>query len=280
MQYDCYFCHTKTIENLINKFNPATDVAEDMVFAINDLLGNNRYLSNPKLATLIHRIAKNHLANKDLYAEEKNSASQVLLNDYELWKHYVQQSEHPFDTAAKLAVVGNIIDYGAHSLNGDLTSQIKSLLERPLAIDKRIELKKAIEKADKILYLGDNAGEIVFDKLFIETFNHPKIFYATRGKAVINDITPNDAKFVGLDKTCHIISNGYDAPSTLLEYCSLEFLKSYHKADLIISKGQGNFEGLMDEKHPNTFFMLIAKCKPMGQLLNVDAGSMVITKLK
>lgn len=279
MRTECYFCHIKTVQRLIEKHNPENEIAEDFIFSVNELLSENRNMPNPKLATDIHRIAREKLNNEDLYIHEKRKANTSLLEEYSHWKNYIIKSNDAFFNAAKLAVVGNIIDYGAHSLKGDLKVQINTLLSNQLRIDQIKELEAEVQKAKSILYIGDNAGEIVFDKLFIETMNHPNITYATRGKPVINDITLDDAKEIQMDNICKIISNGFDAPSTLLEFCSSEFMEIYNEADLIISKGQGNFEGLMTEKHPNTFFMLIAKCKPIAELLDVNINDMVITKL-
>lgn len=278
MRSECYFCHQKTVHSLVQKFRPDEDTAGAFIFAIHDLLSQHQETPNPELATYIHRIAREKLNVGDLYADEKESANHLLLEDYSFWRSFIDGSGDPFATAARLAVIGNIIDYGAHSLKGDLVQQIQSLYENELKVNHIDALKAALEKASSVLYLGDNAGEVFFDKLFIETIQHPHLTFATRGYPVINDITRHDALLMGLDKSCHVIDNGTDAPSTLLNWCSEDFLEAYHSADLIISKGQGNFEGLMDEKHPNTFFMLIAKCRPIAHLLGVEKGDMVLLK--
>jgi uncharacterized protein with ATP-grasp and redox domains len=279
MRPECYFCHIKTVQNLLVKFNSPIEVAEDFIFSVHKILGDNRNMVNPKLATDIHRIAKQKLNVKDLYASEKLSANKLLLEDYEYWRNYIDSSNNPFYTAVKLAVAGNIIDYGAHSVNGDIKEQIKSLINTPFAIDKSKEFKKAIDKAEKILYLGDNAGEVFFDRLLLETIRHPNVTFVTRGAPVINDITLDDAKQTGINKICKVIDNGFDAPSTLLEFCSDEFIQAYSSADIIISKGQGNFEGLMNEKHPNTFFLLMAKCEPMAEMLGCAKNDLIVTQL-
>jgi len=279
MKSECYFCHIKTVENLVKKFTPPNMLAEEFIFSIHQILGDNRNMVNPKLATEIHRMAKKKLKIKDLYADEKFNANKLLLEEYSYWRNYIDTSNDPFTIAVKLAVAGNIIDYGAHSLSGDLKSQIKQLLKKPLAIDKSKELSNAIRNSSSIVYLGDNAGEIFFDRLLLETINHTNVTYVTRGAPVINDATLDDAKQVGIDKICNLINNGYDAPSTLLEFCSDEFLDRYKDADLIISKGQGNFEGLMNEKHPNTFFLLMAKCEPIAEMLACHKYDMIVTQL-
>jgi damage-control phosphatase, subfamily I len=109
------------------------------------------------------------------------------------------------------------------------------------------ELKEALSTAKTVLYLGDNAGEIVLDKLFIETLMHPNLYLAVRGAPVINDATLDDAQYVGIDTVADVISNGYDAPSTIVDGCSPQFQELFNKADVIISKGQGNLEGLLDK---------------------------------
>lgn len=278
MKEVCIACHNKTVENLLAKFNPDKQLAKVIRGKAEGYI--RKKYDNPYLATLIHRMVKEELQSEDLYFDEKLSANKLLLNQYEQWKAWVGNDEHSFRKAAILAVSGNIIDYGAHSVPADITKQIKHLVNQGLAIDESEVLKEKVEKAKSILYLGDNAGEIVFDKLFIETMNHRNISYAVRGKTVINDVTIKDAELVGMDKACKVISNGYDAPSTLLDYCSDEFLHVYHDADLIISKGQGNFEGLMHSANLKIFFMLMAKCEPMAEMLGVRKGDMVVKKLK
>lgn len=277
MNIDCYFCHQKTVQKLLQKFQPSPDKAEEFVFEVHRILGDNRDVINPKLACYIHRVAREVLDVNDLYSDEKKKANELLLSQYKYWRSVIDLNEEPFAVAAKLAVLGNIIDYGAHSVKDDVVAQINALLKKDLAINKTQALKIALEKADKVLYLGDNAGEIFFDRLFLETIKHPNVYYATRGFPVINDITREDASLMEMERWSTIIDNGSDAPSTLLSDCSPEFLDHYHSADLIISKGQGNFEGLMYEKHPNTFFMLIAKCQPIAHMLGVDTQATIIT---
>ncbi len=279
MRYECYFCHIKTVEKLIEKFKPDAVHAEAFVFSVHELLSQNKELANPFLATKIHRLAKEKLKHDNLYLEEKNHANQLLLGQYDSWKNRIAQSNNPLQMAAKLAVIGNIIDYGAHSVNGDITKQVNSLLSKDLKIDETSELIHRIRQAEKIFYIGDNAGEIVFDKLLIETLQHPNVVYAVRGKPVLNDVTLDDVKETGLDKICPVISSGSDAPSTILEYCSEEFISQFHTADLIIAKGQGNFEGLLHCNRSNVFFLLIAKCKPIAELLGVCTGDMVVKEL-
>jgi len=126
------------------------------------------------------------------------------------------------------------------------------------------------------LYLGDNAGEIVFDKIFIETIMHNNLTYVVRGASILNDATLEDAKNTGMDLAADVFSNGYGAPSTILRKCSREFQKVFQEADLIISKGQGNLEGLITHHDPRIFFLLMVKCDVIADLLQVQKGDFVV----
>ena len=134
-------------------------------------------------------------------------------------------------------------------------------------------LEKALPEYD-FLYLGDNAGESVFDKLLIETINKP-VFYATREVPVINDVIIDDAIASGLNSVAEIISSGSPAPGIILPLCSDEFLSVFQKADMIISKGQGNYEGLSDADR-NIFFLLKAKCPVIAKDLNVNVNDIIL----
>lgn len=280
MRRECYFCHLNTVEKLLNKFDTDSESVDNLLSEINLFMQQNWRMNNPSIAQHINRIAKKHIKISDLYEKEKNSANQLLLEKYAFWESLIQKSKNPFKIAAKLAVIGNVIDYGAHTVPEKLESFIISKINEPLEIDHSDILKTSIEKAGSIVYLGDNAGEIVFDKLFIANMNHPNVTYVVRGEPVLNDVTINDANYVGIDTYCKLLPNGSDAPSTLLNICSNELIQLFESADLIISKGQGNFEGLMDCSKNNLFFLLMAKCTPIAQLIQVKKGSLVIMKNK
>lgn len=280
MKTQCYFCYIKSIDTLISKINPDNNTALDLIFKTNNILDKHRDLPNPHLVTKVQRLSRELLNTNDFYKREKNEANTMLMKQYGYWKDKITSSHSPFETAAKLAVVGNIIDYGAHCVADDINQQISELFNLPLTLNETTHLQAQIKRAKSILYLGDNAGEIVFDKLFIEQMNHPNVTFAVRGAPVINDVTLQDAEAVKMHEVARVISNGYDAPSTIVESSTAAFQNAYHKADLIIAKGQGNFEGLMYSKHKNTFFMLIAKCDIIADYLGVKKGNLVVTRLK
>lgn len=230
---------------------------------------------SPKITRDILQSLKEVSVVADPYKKEKDSSNRDLLNRYNEFQHMVETSENPFNTALRLAVAGNIIDFGpTHKF--DVEGTIQRVLSNNFAIDHSQQLKAEIEKAKTILYLGDNCGEVVLDKLFLETINHPNVWFAVRNKPILNDVTPKEAMEVGMDKVAKIISNGDDAPSTLLKSVSKEFIEIYNSADLIISKGMGNYEGLMDETDPRLFFLLMIKCPVIGRKIGAKNGDFVV----
>lgn len=188
-------------------------------------------------------------------------------------KSILERSENRLLTAIRMAIAGNIIDFGM-SKKFNLTEDVYHILGQDFAFFDFMEFQKELQKAETILYIGDNAGESVFDRILIEEMGK-KTFYAVREVPVINDVVIEDAIASDLGDVAEIISSGSHAPGTILSTCSPEFNQLFKKADLIISKGQGNYEGLSDEKR-SIFFMLKAKCPVIARDLGVNENDIVL----
>lgn len=193
----------------------------------------------------------------------------------------IGQAEDPLFSAIVFSIAGNIIDYGSQQ-HFDADKAVKECLSKKLTINDYALLKNDIEKAESILYLGDNAGEIVFDGLVIEQLDK-KVVFAVKEGPIINDALREDAIACGLDTKCSVISNGTQCPGTPLDDCSEEFLDYFNSADIIISKGQGNFETLSELNRP-IYFLLTVKCPIVGNHITelsgkeVKTGDMVLMK--
>jgi len=161
-------------------------------------------------------------------------------------------------------IVHNSSDFAINT-DYDIEKEFDSVIKSPFAINQYKMFESQLRKADKVLYIGDNAGESVFDRILIEEIKKPTI-YVVREVPVINDVTYQDAIDSGIDKVATIISSGTDAPGLVLNTCSNEFLKIYKNYNFIISKGQGNYEALSDEKK-NIFFLLKAKCPVIASII-------------
>lgn len=265
IDYRCVNCFLKTYERLFKKFDVKNAEQELFLSIFQKVVNEKQYDSHPETQRELNHAFCDIIKVKDPFAEEKAQSNRLALKLYEQWKPKVLAADNPFDLALRLSIAGNIMDYGANN-SFNVHETVDKVLKTSFAIDHSELLRNKIKKARRILFLGDNAGEIVIDKLFIETIMHNEIYYAVKSAPVLNDATIADAKEIGMDLVANVISNGYDAPSTILNKCSKKFLEIYHSADLIISKGQGNFEGLMHE-NDNLIFsclwsnaMLLPKC--------------------
>lgn len=276
--YRCYFCFARAFERLLEKENLTPEEKKSFAGDMFGLFNHGKSgFSIPKMSRELHVLLKQHSNNPDPYQQVKKQSNDLVLSMYPELKDLVFHSGNYFDTSLRLAIAGNIIDYGI-SNSFDLHSTIDKVLNSEFAIDDSLELKQALSEAKTVLYLGDNCGEMVFDKLFIETIMHPNLIYAVRGEPVINDVTLEDARYVGMDRVADLLSNGYDAPSTLLEHCSPEFLEVFNRADVVISKGQGNLEGLLGKTEKEVYFLLMVKCEVIADALGVKKGDFVVKK--
>ncbi|MDD2513699.1 MAG: ARMT1-like domain-containing protein [Proteiniphilum sp.] len=273
--YRCYFCFARTFERLIEKQTLTAAEKKALVAEMFSHFHNGASgFSVPVLSKELYRLFREKSGVADPYEQIKYQSNERLLGEYAMFREMIDQSDDPFETALRLAVAGNIIDYGV-SDQYDLEGTIARVLESPFAINHVRRLRRQLAEARTVLYLGDNAGEIVFDKLFIETFRHPNLWYAVRGAPVINDATLKDAAQVRMEEVAQVIDNGYDAPSTLPEKCSPAFQQLYNEADLVISKGQGNLEGLINAPRGNIYSLLMVKCDVIADSLGVTKGSFV-----
>ncbi len=220
--------------------------------------------SPPMLGRTVQRMIRESLQDPDPYYQLKQDYNHMMLELYPSFKETVENSKDPFDTAMRMAIAGNVIDFGA-KYQFDIMDSINRVKEHELAIDDSRFLRDDLKHAQIILYIGDNCGEIVLDKLFIETLKVPQKYFVVRESPVINDITLDDAKMTGMDKIATILTTGDDSPGAVWESASKDFRDHFSNADVIISKGQGNLEGLIDVPHDHIYFLLVIKCDLIGE---------------
>ena len=242
--------------------------------------------SPPEMGRIIHGIVKKYTCMEDPYLEIKDQCNRFALGIYEKLISKLDNSSDRLLAAVELAIAGNIIDYGVkNTLNVDYELErilkdrremIKNGASRHFQYE---DFKAAVGSAKTILYLADNAGEVVFDRVLIEEIRRidpeKEIVYVVKGKPIINDALEKDALDCGIDKVSRVISSGSDAPGTLIPLCSEDFLEIYRQADMVISKGQGNFEGLSCAKR-SIFFLFIAKCHVIAKDVECDVGDTIL----
>ncbi|MDD5115968.1 MAG: ARMT1-like domain-containing protein [Candidatus Omnitrophica bacterium] len=240
--------------------------------------------SPPEIARVGYAILKKISSVSDPYKEIKRRSNRMALGLLPKLENKVVRSQDRLLTAVELAIAGNIIDFGVKN-NLNVKEELKNILEREdenvrrKSIFHYREFKRALKGAGEVLYLADNSGEVVFDRILIEEIKRmypdTNIHYAVKSTPVINDALPEDAKTCGIDKAACIIPNGTDAPGTVLSLCSKEFRDLYRRADMVIGKGQGNFESLSCEKRP-IFFLFIVKCPVVANESGCKIGDIVL----
>ena len=241
--------------------------------------------SPPEMGRAIYSLVGKISGVKDPFKEIKENSNKFALKLYPKLKQEINNSEDRLLTAVRLSIAGNVIDYGVkNSLN--VEEEVNKIFNRDFKNDNENrktvfryqEFKEILSKVNHVIYLADNAGEVVFDRLLIEELTEKlgkQLIYVVRDKPIINDALIEDAIFCGINKVAKITSNGSDAPGTILKYCSPEFMELYQDAELIISKGQGNYESLSEEDK-SIFFLFRAKCPVIAKDIGCNVGDMVL----
>lgn len=273
--YPCFFIQTLKTSRMI------TSDEKEILQILNEVSSSIPKIpfgaTPAEIGREVYRIISQKTGVEDPYREVKERCIHQALSLYPELKKLISSSKDRLMTAVRLSIAGNVIDFGANA-DFDLKRDIETILSQDFSINHYQKFCELLEKARKILYLADNAGETVFDRLLIEELHRP-VIYAVREKPIINDATREDALLSGIDKVTEIISSGCDAPGIILKFCSDDFLKVYRSADMIISKGQGNYEGLSDENRP-IFFLLKAKCQVIARDIGVEEGSIILAEAR
>jgi hypothetical protein len=255
------------------------EIQRKVLNSVFTILSNVSVHTTPvEIAHLVHLRVKSITGDFDPYKEAKKKPNELALRYESTLRAQIEEMTNPLKAAMIFSAAGNAIDLAPNCSPPDIYKRSMGMISKGFSWDDYELFLKRLARSKSLLYLGDNAGEIVWDKLLIEelveTFGLD-ITYAVRGFPILNDVTVEDAHFVGMDKVVKVISNGFDAPGTLLDRCSEEFLKHYRTSDLILSKGQGNYESLSEEQRP-IFFLLNVKCPVIAEDILCQVGDLVL----
>jgi hypothetical protein len=277
--FECIPCFVRQALDAVRLATDDEDVHEDVLRSILRAASEmDLRESPPVMGQHIHRMIRDLTGEKDPYRRIKDRFNEFALRLYPELRKKVERSTEPIETAVRLAIAGNIIDSGVNSEidETNVHEAIEHALTEPLRADLK-EFTKALDRAGSILYLGDNAGEIVFDRLLIKQMPLAKITFVVKAGPIINDACLADARKTGMTELVEVIDNGSDAPGTILNSCSERFRRRFEKADLIIAKGQGNYETLSDVDK-DIFFVLKAKCPVIAKQIGCEVGSLVFMR--
>ncbi len=289
---DCTVCFLKQALELGRRMGLGPTAQEEMVKRTAARIAElNLDESPPLMGRSIHRLIRSLCGRDDPYEETKRLSNEIAMKAVEAMEGEIARGDAPLETAIRLAAAANVMDLGAlpHLTPSALAESLEEAMAERTELRALDALEKRLADADSMLLLCDNAGEIAFDVLLVrilkELYPRLRITAAVRGAPVINDATMRDAEQVGLTEVCDVITNGSDIPGTHLPECPPAFLEVYEEADLVLSKGQGNYETLSagGEAGPQPtrregalFFLLKAKCDVVAGDLAVEKGAVVL----
>ncbi len=279
---DCVPCIMKQAVEAPLRFTSDSGVRERIVRRTAEVISTfDMTRSPPEMGGALNRIMAEELGIPDPYLGEKRRFNQLAMELMPRLRLMLDGAPDRFEAAVRLAIAGNVIDFGAPAgeTDGDLMDRFNHVMTAQLhgegaALVAR--LAQMVTGAEKILYLADNTGEIVVDRLLVEMLPAGKVTVVVRSGPAINDALLEDASFAGLDELASVMESGAALPGTPLAQISDEFRRVFAEADVIISKGQGNFETLCDEDAP-IFFLLMAKCPVVARQIGCSVGDYVVT---
>jgi len=276
---DCFPCFLRQALEATRMATKDEGIQRQVLNSALSILSNvSIYSSPPEIALLIHQRVKAITGNLDPYKEAKKGQNELGLKYEGMLRDQITETSNPLKVAMMLSAAGNAIDLAPGQQIKDIYKRYMEMISRGFSWDDYELFCKKVAQSKSLLYLGDNAGEIVWDKILIEELLDNfdlDITYAVRGFPILNDVTLEDAKYVTMTGLVPVVANGSDAPGTLLNRCSEEFLKVYQKSDLILSKGQGNYESLSEENRP-IFFLLNVKCPVIARDIHCDMGDIIL----
>jgi len=277
---DCVDC----IIGQITKATKQLQCTEKLSKEIQDeVLKRSKNFSHEHTPPWVARDVYEYLAkkiNKDDPLEDiKQDSIQTALSFVPFINEKLSNSKDKLYTSIKASVAGNVIDFGAKE-QFNLEDEIKNVFDTNFAINDYVLLKNRLSTINKLMILADNSGENVFDKILLETISqlYPsiKLFYATRGKPIINDITVKEAYQIGIDEVATIVNSGVDTPGLEISRANDEFMNLYKSMPLIIAKGMGNFECLESHNDNRIFFLFKVKCNVVANSVQQDIGSIIL----
>jgi hypothetical protein len=284
VHYECAACFLRQTREALDLASDDDELKMDVTEKVVKIISENFHrggVSNV-IGTNIHRTIKDETGNNDPYIMEREISNDIAMQ-YLPNVEKILEKDRNLKNYLQVAIAGNVLDFGALGLDTDMESLIVKTMRKEPAIDNSKELEEELIKSETVLFLADNIGEIVFDKILIEKINNYQVdvTVALKEKPILNDACIEDALKIGLDQVSSLTSTGTDSIGIIEEDVSEEFLELFNKSDMVIAKGLGNYEGLgeMELGEKPVFCLLNAKCKPVARDIGVNPGDNIVLKL-
>ena len=271
---ECYDCLTRQALSAMNSAEVDQKTQAQIIKkVINAIEKADDSLSPPEIASQTNRIVRESVEIDDLYKELKSKSHHIALEHLGNLRDLSKQGKDKLEQGLKISAVGNMVDI-LHAREYHLWYEVEITVRQELLGGSVEAFRKRIKESPYLLYLADNVGETVFDRVFIETLDIP-VIYAVKGGPILNDATLEDALAAGIDQVAKIIETGSRGPGTILNQCSEEFQNLFEKSDVILAKGQANYETL-DARGDRIFFLLRVKCPIISREMKFSIGSLVL----
>jgi damage-control phosphatase, subfamily I len=279
---ECIHCLARQAVEIAEEATRDVTMQEEIIKkSLKELAEMNFNETAPEIGFRMHKHAKNITGINDPYARLKEQYNEIATKIYDriIEERWLDNAENPFDMACRLAIAGNIIDFsvGLKLEYADILKSVEDSIKEDIFGTGTTALREAVEKANNIMFIADNSGEIIFDKFLLQNLPVNKVTYVVKGGPIVNDATMQDAISTGVVDLVKVIDNGHCAQGTILKDCSSTFRSEFNKADLIISKGQANFETLSEIKDKTIFYLLRAKCSSVAKSIGCKQMDYVLT---
>lgn len=284
VHYECASCFLRQAREALDLATEDIELKMKITEQINQILCNEfqKGAVANEIGTKIHRTIKMQTGNQDPYHEQREKSDQIALQLLPQVEEILKKNGN-LESYLKASIAGNLLDFGALGLSFNIESMIMPTLEKVLSINNSYELEQELKMAENVLYLADNVGEIVFDKLLIMKLLEygVEVTVALKEEPILNDACMKEALEVGLDEVAHLTTIGTDSVGVIYHNLSEEFKQKFKEADVIIAKGLGNYEGLdeMQIGDKPIFCLLNAKCEPIARDIGVNKGDNVVLML-
>ena len=269
LSMECLPCFLGQMVHVSRRLNLSDEAGERLMLRVLDLLRDFHAIGGTaEMSAKVMEALVDISGIADPYLEDKRQSNRWMEDI--LTAYRAKHPELAFADAARLAVAGNVIDLGAFpDLNVETVLEtVQGVATRPFVTDHTKSLLEAVQSARRILYITDNAGEIVTDRFFLRFFPKERVTLLVRGAPVLNDITLDDARELGLDEELEVLASGHEGPGFDPLRASPQARQRWDEADLVVSKGQANFESLHERKDKHIVFLLMAKCARVAKLLS------------
>ena len=284
VHYECAACFLRQTREALDLATSNESLKMDITEKVVKIVLENfqRGAVSNVIGTEVHRTIKEETGNIDPYNKEREISNDIALNFLPQVEKILGEDNN-LKNYIKVAIAGNVLDFGALGLEMNMESLIVKTMEKDPSLDHTKELEEELKRSKTVLYLADNIGEIVFDKILIERIKeyNVDVTVALKEKPILNDACIDDALKIGLDEVAGLISTGTDSIGIIEVDVSSKFMELFQESDMIIAKGLGNYEGLgeMDLKEKPVFCLLNAKCPPVARDIGVKLGDNIVLKL-